>query len=202
MKILKSTKLVCTVGPKSRDEGTLAGMANAGMDIVRINMSHGTHDFHRGTIELTRKVAKQTGRLVVSISQRRNVITLYQGNLRYSLKDIGVILTKANQAIQTLEKYKAVLDQAFINLSAAEIEELVTLQDVTNVIQRLEMVLRVKSEIKRYINELGSEGRLISMQLEELVAGLDQESVLLLKDYSRDYSDEKIREIRYEDLGA
>lgn len=142
------------------------------------------------------RVAKQTGRLVVSISQRRNVITLYQGNLRYSLKDIGVILTKANQAIQTLEKYKAVLDQAFINLSAAEIEELVTLQDVTNVIQRLEMVLRVKSEIKRYINELGSEGRLISMQLEELVAGLDQESVLLFKDYSRDYSDEKIREIQ------
>lgn len=142
------------------------------------------------------RVAKQTGRLVVSISQRRNVITLYQGNLRYSLKDIGVILTKANQAIQTLEKYKAVLDQGFTNLSAAEIEEIVTLQDVSNVIQRLEMVLRVEQEIKRYINELGNEGRLISMQMEELVAGLDTESVLLLKDYSRDPSDEKVKEIQ------
>jgi len=81
------------------------------------------------------RVAKQTGKLVVSISQRRNVITLYQGNLRYALKDIGVILTKANQAIQTLEKYKAVLDQAFTNLSATEIEEMVTLQDVSEVIQ-------------------------------------------------------------------
>jgi len=140
------------------------------------------------------RVAKQTGRLVVSISQRRNVITLYQGNLRYSLKDIGVILTKANQAIQTLEKYKAVLDQAFKNLSASEIEELVTLQDVTNVIQRLEMVLRVKQEIKRYINELGNEGRLVSMQMEELVAGLDQEFVLLLKDYIREFRDEKLKE--------
>ena len=66
------------------------------------------------------RVAKQTGLLVVSISQRRNVITLYQGNLRYSLKDIGVILTKANQAIQTLEKYKSVLDQAFTNLCGGD----------------------------------------------------------------------------------
>jgi diadenylate cyclase len=142
------------------------------------------------------RVAKQTGQLVVSISQRRNVITLYQGNLRYALKDIGVILTKANQAIQTLEKYKAVLDQAFTNLGASEFEELVTLQEVSNVIQRFEMVLRIKTEIKRYINELGTEGRLISMQLEELVSNIEEDSWLLLKDYARDDSDEKIREIR------
>jgi len=141
------------------------------------------------------RVAKQTGKLVVSISQRRNVITVYQGNLRYSLKDIGVILTKANQAIQTLEKYKTVLDQAFTNLGASEFEELVTLHEVANVIQRLEMVLRVKNEIKRYINELGTEGRLISMQLEELVGNTDAEALLLIKDYCREYTEEKVREI-------
>lgn len=142
------------------------------------------------------RVAKQTGKLVVSISQRRNVITLYQGTLRYALKDIGVILTKANQAIQTLEKYKVVLDQALTNLGASEFEELVTLHDVCNVLQRVEMVLRIKAEIKRYINELGTEGRLISMQLEELVANTEYELVLLLKDYSREPTDEKIKEIR------
>lgn len=142
------------------------------------------------------RVAKQTGKLVVSISQRRNVITLYQGNLRYSLKDIGVILTKANQAIQTLEKYKAVLNQAFTNLSALEFEELVTLQEVAYVVQRVEMVLRVKMEIKRYVNELGTEGRLISMQMEELVSGVEQDAWYLLKDYAKDNSDEKLREIR------
>ncbi|WP_207952384.1 DNA integrity scanning diadenylate cyclase DisA [Paenibacillus turpanensis] len=141
------------------------------------------------------RVAKQTGKLVVSISQRRNVITLYQGNLRYALKDIGVILTKANQALQTLEKYKVVLDQAFTNLSAAEFEEQVTLHDVTNVIQRIEMVLRVKSEINKYINELGTEGRLISMQVEELVGNTEEEAALLLKDYCRDSHDEKVRDI-------
>ncbi|WP_202081213.1 DNA integrity scanning diadenylate cyclase DisA [Caldalkalibacillus salinus] len=132
------------------------------------------------------RVAKQTGHLVVSISQRRNVITLYQGNFRYALRDIGVILTKANQAIQTLEKYKSVLDQALTNLSALEFEELVTLQEVSMVIHRIEMVLRIKAEINRYINELGTEGRLISMQLEELVTNVEEETYLLIKDYCKD----------------
>lgn len=142
------------------------------------------------------RVAKQTGKLVVSISQRRNIITLYQGNLRYSLKDMGVILTKANQAIQTLEKYKAVLSQSFTNLSALEFEELVTLQEVAHVIHRVEMVLRIKMEIKRYVNELGTEGRLISMQMDELVGGVEEDAWYLLKDYAKENSDEKIREIR------
>ncbi|UHA71675.1 DNA integrity scanning diadenylate cyclase DisA [Paenibacillus sp. 481] len=141
------------------------------------------------------RVAKQTGKLVVSISQRRNVITLYQGSLRYALKEMGVILTKANQAIQTLERYKAVLTQGLTNLTASEFEELVTLSEVVNVVQRNEMVLRIKMEIKRYINELGTEGRLISMQLEELVSNTEEEAWLLLKDYARDDSDDKIREI-------
>ncbi len=142
------------------------------------------------------RVAKQTGKLVVSISQRRNIITLYQGNLRYSLKDIGVILTKANQAMQTLEKYKSVMDQTLINLSAAEFEETVTYSDAVHALQRVEMVLRVKAEIKRYINELGVEGRLISMQLEELVSNLEHEAILLIKDYCRELSEDKVRDTK------
>lgn len=141
------------------------------------------------------RVAKQTGKLVVSISQRRNIITLYQGSLRYALKEIGVILTKANQAIQTLERYRAVLNQSLTNLSASEFEELVTIPEVVNVIQRVEMVLRIKKEIKRYINELGNEGRLISMQMDELVSNMEEEAWLLYADYAREYSEEKIREI-------
>lgn len=134
------------------------------------------------------RTAKQTGKLVVSISQRRNIITLYKGNIRYALKDIGVILTKANQAIQTLEKYKSVLDQTMTNLSALEFEELVTLNEVTLVLQRVEMVLRIKREIETYIHELGTEGRLISMQLEELVSNVEEEAELLIMDYCADPS--------------
>jgi len=140
------------------------------------------------------RVAKQTGKLVISISQRRGVITLYQGDLRYALKDIGVILTKANQAIQTLEHYMTVLRQDFTNLSASEFEEIVTLAEVASVIQRIERVLRVKSEIRRYIHELGTEGRLVRMQLEELVGGIEQEYRLLLSDYAKSAEADKIRE--------
>ncbi|WP_438348943.1 DNA integrity scanning diadenylate cyclase DisA [Paenibacillus sp. FA6] len=141
------------------------------------------------------RVAKQTGKLVVSISQRRAIITLYQGNLRYSLKEIGVILTKANQAIQTLEKYRSVLNQSLTNLSASEFEELVTIPEVVSVVQRVERVVRIKMEIKRYITELGNEGRLISMQLEELVSNMEVEAWLLYRDYARVDKEEKIREI-------
>jgi diadenylate cyclase len=141
------------------------------------------------------RTARQTGKLVVSISQRRNTITLYKGSIRYSLKDIRVILTKANQAVQTLEKYKSVLDQATTNLSALEFEELVTLDEVTTVLQRMEMVLRVKREIDSYIHELGTEGRLIRMQLEELMGNMEDEAFLLVKDYaldSRQHSPESV----------
>lgn len=143
--------------------------------------------FETGTRHRTaERVAKQTGHVVICISQRRDVVTLYQSNFRYTLKDISVILAKANQAINTLERYKTVLDQALTNLSALEFEELVTLQEVAMVMQRIEMVLRIKMEIRRYITELGTEGRLISMQLDELVSKVDEEAYLLVKDYSKD----------------
>lgn len=132
------------------------------------------------------RVAKQTGCLVVAISERRNVITLYKGNFRYALKDMGVILTKANQAIQTLEKYKSVLDQAITNLGALEFEELVTLSDVLQVLHRVEMVLKIKDEIISYVNELGTEGRLIRLQMTELVAHIEEDAAMLVRDYSKE----------------
>ncbi len=129
------------------------------------------------------RVAKQTGELVIAISERRSIITIYKGDSKHILEDIRVVLVKANQAIQTLEKYRSVFDQALTNLSALEFEDLVTVSDVVTVIQRTEMVLKIQREIEKYISELGSEGRLIKMQLEELVSNVEQEGVLLIKDY-------------------
>lgn len=129
------------------------------------------------------RLAVQTGELVIAISQRRNVITLYKGNQRFVMRDIGTILAKANQALQTLQKYKSVLEQALLNLSALEFEDLVTLADVCTVIQRAEMVSRIEQEIQQYIVELGSEGRLVSMQLEELIVDVDIEGNMVYRDY-------------------
>ncbi len=137
------------------------------------------------------RIARQTGELVISISQRRNIITLYQEGRKYILEDIRVILAKANQAIQTLEKYRSVLDQVLTNLSALEFEDLVTISDVATALQRTEMVLRIGEEIEKYINELGSEGRLIKMQLEELVANAKDEGLLIIKDYEAETEDDR-----------
>ncbi|MEI2666345.1 DNA integrity scanning diadenylate cyclase DisA [Rossellomorea sp. LJF3] len=132
------------------------------------------------------RVARQTNALVIAISQRRNVITLYQGNFRYALKDISVILTKANQAIQTLEKYKVVLDQSISNLSVLEFEELVTQSDLLQVLHRFEMVLRIKNELLTYLSELGVEDRLIRLQMNELLADIEDEAMLIIRDYSQE----------------
>ncbi|MFX3624943.1 MAG: DNA integrity scanning diadenylate cyclase DisA [Ectobacillus sp.] len=148
-------------------------MPDASIESMETGMRHRTAE----------RVAKQTGSLVIAISQRRNVITLYQGSLRYTLKDIGVILTKANQAIQTLEKYKAVWNEGITNLGVLEFEEVVMLSEVLHVLHSVEMVLRIKNEIYSYIHELGTEGRLIRLQLTELLADLEEEAALLIKDY-------------------
>lgn len=141
------------------------------------------------------RVARQTNELVISISQRRNIITLYKGYMKYALKDISVILNKANQAIQTLDKYRSVLEQGLINLSALEFEEMVNLADVVNVLQRYEMVLRIVQELEKYIVELGDEGRLIRMQLEELITNIEEEGYLVIKDYISDNSEKNPEDI-------
>jgi diadenylate cyclase len=140
------------------------------------------------------RTAKQTKALVIAISQRRNVITLYQGNFRYALKDIAVILTKANQAIQTLEKYKTVLEQSITNLSILEFEESVTYNDFLLVLHRFEMVLKIKNELLTYLHELGTEGRLIRLQLNEILTDLEVETMLIIKDYAFD-RDVKARDV-------
>lgn len=153
------------------------------------------------------RVARQTGEIVICISQRRNIITVYNGPKKYILKDTPTILTKANQALQTLEKYKAVLDGAMNNLSALEFDDTVTLDDVAVVIQRTEMVMRIAVEVDRYICELGNEGRLISMQLEELIANIEQDGLMVIEDYminvnnkTKDEIRKQIRTFTYDEL--
>ncbi len=153
--------------------------ANAHLNPSQSIISRETGIRHR-TAE---RIAKQTGERVLAISQRRNVITIYHNNLRYPLNNISIILTKANQAVGTLEKYKAVLEQNLINLTALEFEEAVSVQDVVKALQRSEMVMRIVNEIERYITELGTEGRLVKMQLEELIVNVADEEYMLIKDY-------------------
>ena len=142
------------------------------------------------------RMARQTGEPVIAISQRRGQITLYLGPIRYMLQDIGLLLVKANQALQTLEKYRMVLDKDLISLSVLEFEDMVTVFDVVRVLQRSELVMRIVKEIEGYINELGLEGRLVSMQMQELVGNVENELLLIIQDYGVSPSDKTPQEIR------
>ena len=130
------------------------------------------------------RVSKQTKAVVIAISQRRDVVSLYVEGIKYILQDIPTVLSKANQGLATLEKYRSRLDQVSSRLTALEFAGGVVLYDVLSVLQRAELVTRMATEVERYIIELGTEGRMIEMQLEETVVGVISERVALVRDYS------------------
>ena len=111
------------------------------------------------------------------------IISLYVNGQRHVLDDSAAILSRANQALATLERYKLRLDEVSGTLSALEIEDLVTVRDAVAVVQRLEMVRRIADEIAGYVVELGTDGRLLALQLDELMAGVDADRTLVIRDY-------------------
>lgn len=131
------------------------------------------------------RVARQTGIPVICISEDLGSIFLYVDSIKYILVDIRLLIARANQALQTLEKYKTRLDQVMSNLDALEFKDMVTLADMATVIQRAEMVQRISREIERYVVELGEEGRLVKMQLDELVANVGEDYLQTVRDYCR-----------------
>lgn len=129
------------------------------------------------------RINKQADIPVVSVSQSMRLIALYVGGRRHVLEDSAAILSRANQALATLERYKLRLDEVSGTLSALEIEDLVTLRDVSAVAQRLEMVRRIADEIESYVVELGVDGRLLRLQLDELISGVEPDRELIVRDY-------------------
>jgi diadenylate cyclase len=130
------------------------------------------------------RVARSLRVPVVSISEEMSVINIYAGGLKHQLQDIGRLLDRANQALQTLERYKARLDDALGNLTALEVEDVVTIRDVAAVVQRGEMVRRIAAEIETMIIELGVDARLLRLQLDEVFGELENELELVMADYA------------------
>ena len=128
------------------------------------------------------RMAKQTSSALIAISQKRNSVTLYVGSMKHVLESIPTLLNKATQALQTLEKYCNALREHLEELSIREFQDMVTIFDVCEAIQRSEMIRRIGEEIRPYITELGTEGRLVDLQLRELI-GAYEEGFLVIKDF-------------------
>jgi len=129
------------------------------------------------------RVAKQTNNLVIAISERRNIITLYKGDSKYKVKKLADAILEGNQAMKTFERYKHVLERALQNITILEFDRMVTLSEVVTVLQRFEMLVRIRAEVKKTIIELGVEGKFLQIQLEELFKGVLKEEEDFIKDY-------------------
>ncbi len=131
------------------------------------------------------RVARSIDVAVISVSEDMAVIAVYRNDQKHPLEPIPRLVNRSNQALQTLERYKNRLDAVSGALSALEVEDLVTVRDVVTVLQRAEMVRRIAEEIEGYIVELGVDGRLILLQLEELMGGVEDDRRHVIRDYSR-----------------
>jgi len=129
------------------------------------------------------RVARSIGVPVISVSEDMAVLTVYMHDDKHQLEPIPSVLSRCNQALQTLERYKQRLDEVTANLATVEVEDLVTVRDVVTLLQRTEIVVRIAEEIQRYLVELGSDGRLVRLQLRELMAGVEDDRKMVLLDY-------------------
>jgi diadenylate cyclase len=140
------------------------------------------------------RVARSINVPVISVSERMAVIAVYVGDEKHPLEPIPRLLDRSNQALQTLERYRNRLDTVSSSLSALEVEDLVTLRDVVSVVQRTEMVRRIAEEIESHIVELGEDGRLVRLQLEELYGGVEDDRRLVIQDYFQEEDTYHLRE--------
>ncbi|WP_229674354.1 DNA integrity scanning diadenylate cyclase DisA [Nakamurella endophytica] len=129
------------------------------------------------------RVGIQTGVPVIAVSHSMSIISLYWGGVRHVVVDPPTILARGNQALGTLQRYKSRLDDVARTLSSLEIEDQATLRDAITVLQRLLLVRRIADELHGSVIELGTDGRLLGLQLDELVGGTDELRELLIRDY-------------------
>ncbi len=129
------------------------------------------------------RVARSISVPVISVSEDMGIIAVYVDDEKHPLQPIPRLLDRANQALRTLERYKTRLDEVTSSLSALEVEDLVTIRDVVVLLQRMEMVLRIADEIEAIIVELGVDGRLIQLQLDEIMGGVEDDRRLVILDY-------------------
>jgi len=127
------------------------------------------------------RTAKQTGAIVIAISERKNKVSLYKGDKKYELKESSEILRRAAETLQILEKQREGFSEVINHLNLLELQRVVTINDICLVIQKFEIIKRISDVVKRYLIELGKEGAIVSMRLKDLTKGLDKEEELLLE---------------------
>jgi len=129
------------------------------------------------------RVARSLDVPVVTVSEAMATITVYRGAARHTLQQPARLIDRASQAIAAVERFKSRCDLALALLSTLEVEDAVSVNDVVAVLQPGEMVVRFTDEVEAHLVELGEDGRLIRLQIEELGAGVEETLRLVALDY-------------------
>ena len=129
------------------------------------------------------RVAKSIDVPVITVSEAMAKITVYRNDRKHTTQPIGWLIDRAGQALSTLQRFKFKFDDALNNLSRLEMENSVSLRDVLGVLRPGEMIRRIADEIDGYLIELGVDGRLVELQMEEMIFGGEETLHLLLRDY-------------------
>jgi diadenylate cyclase len=129
------------------------------------------------------RVARSVDVPVVTVSEAMATIAVFRGDRKHRVAPTARLLDQAGQALSTLQRFKKRFDVALAMLSTSEVEDTVSVREVVAVLQPGEMVVRIGEEIDSHLVELGEEGRLIHLQLEEVAAGTDDTLRLVLRDY-------------------
>lgn len=132
------------------------------------------------------RTAKQTGRPVISVSESMGIVSLYFGGQKHVIESVSALLVRANQALRTLERYRSRFDEVSGLLSGREIEDAATVRDAVLALQRAEMMRRIAGEVEEHVGDLGTEGRLIALQHDELFGPVAADRDLLIRDYLAD----------------
>ena len=133
------------------------------------------------------RTAVQTGLPVVVVSQGRAMVTVYTRRGKHELRSPTSLLEQANQNLLTLERFRWRLNEVESRLTQLEVDDIVTCRDVVRVLQRAALVRHIARDLDHYTVELGGEGQLTRIQLEDLVSGVKETAEQVYSDYSRKF---------------
>ena len=137
-----------------------------------------------------------TRAIVISVSERRQVITLFVDGKRIQLRPVSELMSTVNQLLVSLQNARSQLDRALLRLTTLELDNYVTVADVTETFYLFEVLMTVADQLDQVILELGSQGRSVQMQREEFIGDMNDEYTLMIRDYARDSSEQNAVEIR------
>jgi diadenylate cyclase len=130
------------------------------------------------------RTAKQISGLVIAVSERRKEITIFYKTRVYRLNDTSEITRKANEYLQILEKQRELFDMYLENLNRLELRNYINLSHAVKTIQKGKVIQKISQDLKKYLIELGNEGKLFENRLSEILLDIEDETNLIIKDYA------------------